>query len=104
MLLLVPDSRSVSLASRICVVSFFFFSLLLRISKHGTSSANWQLGFTHIRLSCAQEKASVGFEGSRGGGMEGPQMGVCQCLECQMLFPAFPPRLYVKTIGDHSLY
>lgn len=32
-------------------------------------------------------------------GIEGPQMGGCQCSESQLLFPAFLPGLFVKPLG-----
>lgn len=43
--------------------------------------------------------------GGCGEGIDGPQMGVCQCLESKMQFVASLLGLFVKTgRGDHSLY
>lgn len=46
-----------------------------------------------------RKKLPWDLKGVWGGEIEGPQMGVCQCLECQMLFPALLPRLFVKPLG-----
>lgn len=73
------------------------FSLCFALANTAHPLQNWQLGFAHIRQCCG-EKLLWDLRG-----IEGPQMGVCQCSESQTSFSAFLPGLFVKTGGSFAL-